>query len=87
MYTVNLRKKEIPKKQFYFPAATAFQTGSSDPVLLCTHIPPTVTTTDGGGQVTARGVKLVQLLLFQSHKRCVLSVISHSPALVLVAAH
>lgn len=54
MYTANLRKKEIPRKHFYFPPVTVLQTGSVDlaPTFLLQS--PTAAL-DGEGQVTAQG--------------------------------
>ena len=57
MYTANLRKKEIPKKHFYFPPVTVFQTGSVDSVP--TFLLQSPTTVGGEGQVTAGGAELV----------------------------
>lgn len=73
------------KKHFYFPPVTVFQTGSVDSVR--TFLLQSPTTVDGEGQVIAGGAELVWGLLFQSPRRCVLSIILHSPALVPVVTH
>lgn len=55
MYTANLRKKEIPRKHFYFPPVTVLQTGSVD--LAPTFLLQSPTAVDGEGQVTAGGAE------------------------------
>lgn len=57
MYTANLRKKEIPRKHFYFPPVTVLQTGSVD--LAPTFLLQSPTAVDGEGQVTAGGAELL----------------------------